>query len=41
MAIVLTILPFFILWGLMELLPPWEETHSLDLSPVSLAHGDD
>jgi Ni/Fe-hydrogenase subunit HybB-like protein len=40
-AIVLTILPFFILWGLMELLPPWEETHSLDLSPVALAHGDD
>jgi Ni/Fe-hydrogenase subunit HybB-like protein len=40
MAIVLTILPFFILWGLMKLLPPWEETHSLDLSP-GLAHGDD
>ncbi len=41
MAIVLTILPFVILWGLMKLLPPWEETHSLDLSPVGLAHGDD
>jgi len=40
-AIVLTILPFVILWGLMKLLPPWEETHSLDLSPVGLAHGDD
>ena len=40
MAIVLTILPFFILWGLMKLLPPWEETHSLDLTP-GLAHGDD
>jgi Ni/Fe-hydrogenase subunit HybB-like protein len=41
MAIALTILPFFILWGLMELLPPWEETHALDLSPVVTAHGDD
>ena len=41
MAIVLTILPFFILWGLMELLPPWEETHSMDISPIGLAHGDD
>jgi Ni/Fe-hydrogenase subunit HybB-like protein len=40
-AIVLTILPFVILWGLMKLLPPWEETHALDLSPVGLAHGDD
>ena len=39
-AIVLTILPFFILWGLVKLLPPWEETHSLDLSP-GLAQGDD
>ena len=39
-AIVLTILPFIILWGLVKLLPPWEETHSLDLSPVALAHGD-
>ena len=39
-AIVLTILPFFILWGLVKLLPPWEETHSLDLSPAS-AQGDD
>ena len=37
----LTILPFVILWGLIELLPPWEETHSLDLSPVATAHGDD
>ena len=41
MAIVLTILPFIILWGLVKLLPPWEETHSLDLSPIGLAHGDD
>ncbi len=40
-AIVLTILPFVILWGLVKLLPPWEETHALDLSPVALAHGDD
>ena len=40
-AIVLTIMPFVILWGLVKLLPPWEETHSLDLSPVGLAHGDD
>jgi Ni/Fe-hydrogenase subunit HybB-like protein len=40
-AVVLTILPFFILWGLMELLPPWEETHSMDVAPVGLAHGDD
>jgi len=29
-AIVLSILPFAILWGLMKLLPPWEETHALD-----------
>jgi Ni/Fe-hydrogenase subunit HybB-like protein len=41
MAIFLTILPFFFLWGLMELLPPWEETHSMDLAPVGSAHGDD
>jgi Ni/Fe-hydrogenase subunit HybB-like protein len=40
-AIVLTILPFFILWGLMELLPPWEETHSMDVAPLGLAQGDD
>ena len=40
-AIVPTILPFIILWGLVKLLPPWEETRALDLSPVGLAHGDD
>jgi Ni/Fe-hydrogenase subunit HybB-like protein len=40
-AIVLTILPFFILWALMKLLPPWLETHSLDVSHAVSAHGDD
>jgi Ni/Fe-hydrogenase subunit HybB-like protein len=40
-AIVLTILPFFILWALMKLLPPWLETHSLDVSHAASAHGDD
>jgi hypothetical protein len=35
-AIVLSILPFAILWRLMKLLPPWEGTHALDLSPVGL-----
>jgi len=40
-AIVLTILPLFILWALIKLLPPWLETHSLDVSPLASAHGDD
>jgi hypothetical protein len=29
-VIVLSILPFAILWGLIKLLPPWKETHALD-----------
>ena len=40
-AIVLTILPFFILWALIKLLPPWLETHALDVSPLASAQGDD
>ena len=40
-AIVLTILPFFILWALIKLLPPWLETHSLDSPRLASAHGDD
>ncbi len=36
-AIVLTILPFIILWGLVKLLPPWEDLNAF----ASLAHGDD
>ncbi len=37
-AIVLTILPFFILWGLIKLLPPWEGVQE---SQLGMAHGDD
>jgi Ni/Fe-hydrogenase subunit HybB-like protein len=40
-AIVLTILPFVILWALIKLLPPWLETRSLDTSPLAPAHGND
>jgi Ni/Fe-hydrogenase subunit HybB-like protein len=40
-AIVLTILPFFILAALIKLLPPWLETHSLDVSHAASAQGDD
>jgi Ni/Fe-hydrogenase subunit HybB-like protein len=40
-AIFLTILPFFILWALIKLLPPWLETHSLDMPHIAAAHGDD
>ncbi len=40
-AIVLTILPFFILWALIKLLPPWLETRALDVSPLASAQGDD
>jgi Ni/Fe-hydrogenase subunit HybB-like protein len=40
-AIVLTISPFFILWALIKLLPPWLETHSLDSRHFASAHGDD
>ena len=40
-ATVLTILPFFILWVLIKLLPPWRETHSLDMPHLASAHGDD
>ena len=36
-AIVLTILPFIILWGLVKLLPPWEDLNAF----AGLAHGDD
>jgi Ni/Fe-hydrogenase subunit HybB-like protein len=41
MAIVLTILPLFILWALIKLLPPWLETHSLESPHFASAHGDD
>ena len=40
-AIVLTILPLFILWALIKLLPPWLETHSLESPHFASAHGDD
>ena len=31
-AIVLTILPFVILWALIKLLPPWEDAHGSHLA---------
>ncbi|MGA9566465.1 MAG: NrfD/PsrC family molybdoenzyme membrane anchor subunit [Candidatus Korobacteraceae bacterium] len=37
-AIVLTVLPFVILWALIKLLPPWEDA---DGPPLATAHGDD
>ncbi len=37
-AIVLTILPFVILWALIKLLPPWEDA---DGPQLATAHGDD
>ncbi len=37
-AIVLTILPFFILWALVKLLPPWEEVRG---SHLEASYGDD
>jgi Ni/Fe-hydrogenase subunit HybB-like protein len=37
-AIVLTILPFVILWGLIKLLPPWEDIHG---SHLATSFGDD
>ena len=37
-AIVLTVLPFVILWALIKLLPPWEDAHGPQLAT---AHGDD
>jgi Ni/Fe-hydrogenase subunit HybB-like protein len=39
-AIVLTVLPFVILWALIKLLPPWEETDA-SLLASGTAHGDD
>jgi Ni/Fe-hydrogenase subunit HybB-like protein len=39
-AIVLTILPFGILWALIKLLPPWEDAHASPLAPA-VAQGDD
>ena len=38
MAIVLLVLPFFILWGLIKLLPPWEDIQG---SHLETAFGDD
>jgi len=38
MAIVLLVLPFFILWGLIKLLPPWEDVQG---SHLETAFGDD
>jgi len=37
-AIALTILPFFILWGLVKLLPPWEDVQG---SHLEASYGDD
>jgi Ni/Fe-hydrogenase subunit HybB-like protein len=37
-AIVLTILPFVILWALIKLLPPWEDVHG---SRLATSHADD
>jgi Ni/Fe-hydrogenase subunit HybB-like protein len=37
-AIALTILPFFILWALIKLLPPWKEVQG---SHLETAYGDD
>ncbi|MFZ1135247.1 MAG: NrfD/PsrC family molybdoenzyme membrane anchor subunit [Candidatus Korobacteraceae bacterium] len=37
-AIVLTVLPFVILWALIKLLPPWED---VDGPQLATAHGDD
>ncbi|HVP54205.1 MAG TPA: NrfD/PsrC family molybdoenzyme membrane anchor subunit [Candidatus Eisenbacteria bacterium] len=37
-AIVLTVLPFFILWALIKLLPPWEDVQG---SHLETAYGDD
>ena len=34
-AIILTILPFFILWALVKLLPPWPERHSVAISAAA------
>jgi predicted membrane protein len=34
-AIVLTVLPFGILWVLVKLLPPWPEQHSVAISASS------
>jgi Ni/Fe-hydrogenase subunit HybB-like protein len=39
-AIGLTILPFFFLWGLLKLLPPWEEKKSAHEVAVGVAVGD-
>jgi Ni/Fe-hydrogenase subunit HybB-like protein len=38
-AIILMILPFFILWFLVKLLPPWHESASLSDSGAAAAHG--
>ena len=38
-AIVLMLLPFVILWVLVELLPPWQESASLPVSGGAPAHG--
>ncbi|MGC2672701.1 MAG: NrfD/PsrC family molybdoenzyme membrane anchor subunit [Candidatus Acidiferrum sp.] len=40
-AIVLTILPFAILWVLVKLLPPWLDRESLSSDGAAPAHGDD
>ena len=37
-AIILMILPFFILWVLVKLLPPWPDSDSLSVSATQ-AHG--
>jgi Ni/Fe-hydrogenase subunit HybB-like protein len=40
-AIVLTALPFAILWVLVKLLPPWSDRESLPAGGAAPAHGDD
>jgi Ni/Fe-hydrogenase subunit HybB-like protein len=40
-AIVLTLLPFAILWVLVKLLPPWQDREPLATGGAAPAHGDD
>jgi Ni/Fe-hydrogenase subunit HybB-like protein len=40
-AVLLTLLPFAILWVLVKLLPPWQDRESLPQGGAAAAHGDD
>ncbi|MGA3295713.1 MAG: hypothetical protein ABSE45_17240 [Candidatus Acidiferrales bacterium] len=40
-AIVLTLLPFAILWVLVKLFPPWPDRESLPQGGAAPAHGND